>query len=141
MVYATVAYTMGRAERATWAAMGSRDIMKLRNMNAQVYEKKNMQVKIGSKVVALPKALIFQSYDSICAVYYEEMDILYLLPRYDYSRTTARQLTTFLKDYCHYPDDTSIIDIRKWAKDEGEDTVIYADAYRVDIEYGIFRRF
>lgn len=100
-----------------------------------------MQVKIGSKVVTLPKALIFQSYDSICAVYYEEMDILYLLPRYDYSRTTARQLTTFLKDYCHYPDDTSIIDIRKWVKDEGEDTVIYADAYRVDIEYGIFHRF
>lgn len=74
--------------------------MKLRYMNAEVYEKKSMQVKIDEMVVTIPKALVFQSYDSICAVYWEE-DTLYLLPRYDYSRTTARQLTTFLKDFCH----------------------------------------
>lgn len=111
--------------------------MQLRNMNAQVYEK-NMEVKIGDKIVPIKSGLVFQSYQSVCAVYVEEWDTLYLLPRYDYSRTTSRQLTTFLKDFCHYPDNTSIIDVRKWAKDEAEDTVIYADSYRFVTEYGIF---
>lgn len=109
--------------------------MKLRYMNAEVYEKKNMQVKIDETVVTIPKALVFKSYDSICAVYWEEEDTLYLLPRYDYSRTTARQLTTFLKDFYHYPDDTSIIDVRKWCKDEAEDTVLFANSYRFDTQY------
>ena len=141
MVYATAAYTMGRADRATWAAMESRCDMKLRYMNAEVYEKKNMQVKIDEQVVTIPKALVFKSYDSICAVYWEEEDTLYLLPRYDYSRTTARQLTTFLKDFCRYPDDTSIIDVRKWCKDEAEDTVLFANSYRFDTQYIPFRRY
>lgn len=114
--------------------------MQLRHMNAQVYEQKNMQVKIGDKIIDIDKGLVFQSYQSVCAVYCDEKDTLYLLPRYDYSRTTARQLTTFLKDFCHYPDDTSIIDVRKWVKDEVEDTVQYADAYRFDTRYGIFLR-
>ena len=112
--------------------------MQLRHMNAQVYEVKNMEVKIGEKIISVDKGLIFQSYNSVCAVYWEEKDVLYLLPRYDYSRTTARQLTTFLKDFCHYPYDTSIIDVRKWAKDEAEDTVIYTDQYRFSPRYGIF---
>lgn len=112
--------------------------MQLRHMNAQVYERKNMQVKISDRVITIPNGLVFQSYTSVCAVYYSEMDILYLLPRYDYSRTTSRQLTTFLKDYCYYPDNTSIIDIRKWCKDEGEDTVMFADSYRFDTQYGSF---
>ena len=112
--------------------------MKLRNMNAQVYEQKNIEIKIGEKIIPIEKGLVFQSYESVCAVYVEDWDILYLLPRYDYSRTTARQLTTFLKDFCHYPQNTSIIDVRKWAKDEAEDTVIYADRYRFSPAYGTF---
>lgn len=141
MVYATAAYTMGRADRATWAAMESRWIMKLRNMNAQVYKKYCMQVKTGDYIITIPQAWVFQSYDSVCAVYWEERETLYLLPLYDYSRTTSRQLTTFLKDFCHYPDNTSIIDVRKCANDDTDDTVIYADSYRFDNEWGLFLRY
>lgn len=112
--------------------------MQLRNMNAQVYAEKNMEIKIGEEIIPIEKCLVFQSYESVCAVYDGDNDTLYLLPRYDYSRTTSRQLTTFLKDFCHYPDNTSIIDVRKWVKDEGEDTVIYADGYRLSPRYGKF---
>lgn len=129
---------MGRADRATWAAMESRCIMKLRHMNAQVYEQNNIEIKIGEEIIPVEKCLVFQSYESVCAVYDGDNDVLYLLARYDYTRTTSRQLTTFLKDFCHYPDNTSIIDVRKWAKDEAEDTVIYADRYRFDTHYGTF---
>lgn len=39
------AHTMGRADRATWEAMGSRWIMKLRHMTAEVVELEDVVIE------------------------------------------------------------------------------------------------
>lgn len=54
---------MGRADRATWAAMGSRWIMKLRHMTAEVVELEDVVIeenRHGEK--------IYHVYDSVKAL-------------------------------------------------------------------------
>lgn len=79
---------MGRADRAMWAAMESRCIMQLRNMNAQVYAEKNMEIKIGEEIIPVEKCLVFQSYESVCAVYDGGTMILYI---FSLATTTAER--------------------------------------------------
>ena len=108
--------------------------MKLRNMNAEVISASNVFVKIDDKETLVDDALIFISYTSKCAIYDREYALVYLLPRYDYSPTTCRQLSAFLEDYCSYPK-LSIKDIRKWVKVRSDMPFVLADGYRFAFEW------
>ena len=65
------AHTMGRADRATWAAMGSRWIMKLRHMTAEVVELEDVVIeenRHGEKIYHVYDSVkALKSYDSIVA--------------------------------------------------------------------------
>lgn len=89
--------------------------MKLRNMNAEVISCSNVFIKDGDNEIMLEDGLCFISYRSKCAFYDKEDGIVYLLPRYDFSPTTCRQLSAFLEDFCGY-ERLSIKDIRKYAR-------------------------
>lgn len=66
---------MGRADRATWAAMGSRYIMRLRNMAAYVLELSDVVIEEERfdevRLTYVPHALALKSYESIVAIYYD----------------------------------------------------------------------
>lgn len=82
---------MGRADRATWAAMGSRWIMKLRHMTAEVVELEDVVIeenRHGEKIYHVYDSVnALKSYDSIVAMATSE--VIFMLPRYDYSPTTV----------------------------------------------------
>lgn len=54
---------------------------------------------VNDEIVSVENARIFKSYESLCAVYDYETGILYLLPRYDFSPTTIRQLANWIRTY------------------------------------------
>ena len=118
MVCAKLAYTIGRADRATWAAMGSRYIMRLRNMTAYVLELSDVVIegeRFGEvRLTYASYALALKSYESIVAIYYAGE--IYMLPRYDYSVTTWRHVHAFIQD-CTSITDLCARDMRKALKD------------------------
>lgn len=118
MVYAKAAYTMGRADRATCAAMGSRYIMKLRHMSAEVLELSDVVIeeeRFGEvRLTYVPYALALKSYESIVAIYYDGE--IYMLPRYDYSITTWEHVHAFIQD-CTSITDLCARDMRKALRD------------------------
>lgn len=63
---------MGRADRATWAAMGSRWIMKLRHMTAEVVELEDVVIeenRHGEKIYHVYDSVkALKPYDSIVAM-------------------------------------------------------------------------
>lgn len=59
--------------------------------------------------------IILQSYDSWVAVYDDNIKHLYLLPDYDYSKTTCKHVHAFIEDYTSLKR-KSYKDIRKDAK-------------------------
>lgn len=118
MVYVKAAYTMGRADRATWAAMVSRYIMRLRNMSAYVLELSDVVIeeeRCGEvRHICAPYALALKSYESIVSIYYAGK--IYMLPRYDYSITTWGHVHAFIQD-CTSITDLCARDMRKALKD------------------------
>lgn len=56
-----------------------------------------------------------KSYGSIVAFFDSDENILFLMPRYDYSMTTMQQLRKFVDDYTHIPHNYSVKDIRRGA--------------------------
>lgn len=105
----------------------------LRHMNAKVYDGYNIELlnEETCELAIIRHGIVFKSYKSICAVYDYKNDILYLLPRYDFSLTTIRQLKAFCDDYTnvYY---NSIKDLRaiESGKDES-DNIKYMSGYKV----------
>lgn len=89
---------------------------------------------MNGEIVELSEYTMFVSYYSRCAVY--SNDTLYLLPRYDYSVTTIKQLHEFMRQYCGF--DTSIHALRAIEKSEKHetDTVVHCTG----IGYGKYYR-
>lgn len=125
---------MGRADRAMWAAMGSRYIMRLRNMTAYVSELSDVVIaeeRCGEvRLTYVPYALALKSYESIVAIYYAGK--IYMLPRYDYSVTTWRHVHAFIQDWTSITD-LCARDMRKALKD-GAFGYHLAAGYDVDMQ-------
>lgn len=90
---------------------------KLRSMQAHVdkYSSAEVILKESEESIEIGKCLVLTSYTTKVAVYAIDDNTLYLLPDYDCSRTTARQISAFAEDFTDIPY-TSIIDIRGDAK-------------------------
>lgn len=72
---------------------------KLRRMQACVYEVDKITLYNGMDKIEIKDALVFNSYDSICAVYEPFGKRVFCLPRWDYSVTTLRQFKAFIDDF------------------------------------------
>lgn len=105
----------------------------LRHMNATIYDGYNIELlnEDSCEVKYIRHGIVFKSYSSICAVYDYKNDVLYLLPRYDYSVTTIRQLKAFCDDYTNifY---TCIKDLRDIESGKVEcDDIKYMSGYKI----------
>lgn len=72
--------------------------MQLRNCQADVRLTDITLELMTGEIVTLKNAHVLTSYKSRVAVYHD--DVLYLLPRYGYSRTTWQHLHKFQEDFC-----------------------------------------
>ncbi len=90
---------------------------KLRSMQAHVDKYSSVEVisKEDEETIEIGECLVLTSYATKVAIYAIDDNTLYLLPDYDCSRTTARQISAFVEDFTDIPY-TSIADIRADAK-------------------------
>lgn len=84
---------------------------KLRSMQAKVETWDKITLFYGQKRIVINDALVFCSYASRCAVYDPYHNIIYCLPRWDYSATTMRQFRAFIDDFTRL-DPISVSEVR-----------------------------
>ena len=90
--------------------------MKLRRMSAVVTHEDHVMLQLtNGEVVNLENCLVLTSYSSRVAVYCKMR--VYLLPHYDFSVTTWRQVHAFIQDYCDMVRDYKASQIRAIAKE------------------------
>lgn len=98
------------------------ELKQLRHMNAHVLKLDKITCYFTSDYkggFTIKNPIILQSYDSCVAVYDDNIKRLYLLPDYDYSRTTCKHVHAFIEDYTNLKR-SSYKDMRKDAKGEQE---------------------
>lgn len=106
---------------------------RFRNMNAYLYDGFNIDLrneKTGQVYIIPRHAIVFKSYSSICAVFDCDEKILYLLPRWDYSVTTLKQLNKFVNEYTnmHYPGVKYLRDIESGKQIDHD--IIFVSGYK-----------
>lgn len=69
--------------------------------------------KINGVEIVINKYVYLKSYASIVAIVDTETEHLYLLPRWDYSRTTHQHVRKFVREYNHLNECYQIDNVRK----------------------------
>ena len=125
--------------QCTTGGIGREVIMiteKLRSMQAHVEYWTSATVKLECydldeykvEEVTINNPIVLVSYNSVVAIW-DGFDMLYLLPRYDYSVTTWKQLHAFIEDFTWLPSATAR-EIRAMAKIG--DNYGFVQAYRLE---------
>lgn len=110
----------------------------LNKMQAWYFKVNDVSVVLETEEVLVKNAIVLQSYESAVAIYDKDKSFMYMLPRWDYSVSTMRQIRTFITSVLH----AHVYDIKALRKDKvfiSSDTMyILARGYKKPISGDIF---